>query len=87
VPAGAVYDARDVVNDPQLDYRRHWVTLDHPEMGLSTYNSPPYRFSNAYSEPSSPAPLLGQHTAEICRDLLALDDATIEKLSAEGVLS
>ncbi|MOA67704.1 Succinyl-CoA:(R)-benzylsuccinate CoA-transferase subunit BbsF [compost metagenome] len=76
-----------MVNDPQLDYRRHWVTLDHPEMGLSTYNSPPYRFSNAYSEPSSPAPLLGQHTAEICRDLLALDDATIEKLSAEGVLS
>jgi len=87
VPAGAVYDARDVVNDPQLDERRHWVTLNHPEMGPSTYNSPPYRFSNAYSEPSSPAPLLGQHTAEVCRDLLGLDDAAIAQLSAEGVLS
>lgn len=87
VPAGAVYDARDVVNDPQLEHRGHWVTLNHLEMGPSTYNSPPYRFSDAYSEPSSPAPLLGQHTAEICRDLLGLDDATIEKLSAEGVLA
>jgi len=87
VPAGAVYDARDVVNDPQLEARGHWVSLDHPEMGPSTYNSPPYRFSHAHSEPSSPAPLLGQHTAEICRDLLGLDDATIEKLSAEGVLA
>jgi benzylsuccinate CoA-transferase BbsF subunit len=87
VPAGAVYDARDVVNDPQLDERRHWVTLNHLEMGPSTYNAPPYRFSNAYSEPSSPAPLLGQHTAEICRDLLGLDDAEIAQLSAEGVLA
>jgi benzylsuccinate CoA-transferase BbsF subunit len=87
VPAGAVYDARDVRHDPQLAQRRHWVTLDHPEMGPSTYNAPPYRFSNAHSEPTSPAPLLGQHTAEICRDLLGLDDVEIRQLSAEGVLS
>lgn len=87
VPAGAVYDARDVVNDPQLEHRRHWVVLNHLEVGPSTYNAPPYRFSNAHSEPSLPAPLLGQHTAEICRDLLGMDDAEIAELTAEGVLS
>jgi benzylsuccinate CoA-transferase BbsF subunit len=86
VPAGAVYDARDVMRDPQLAERGHWVTLDHPEMGPSTYNSAPYRFSNAQSAPTSPAPLLGQHTAEICRDLLGLDEAAVERLNADGVL-
>ncbi|ARP96539.1 CaiB/BaiF CoA transferase family protein [Bordetella genomosp. 13] len=87
VPAGPVYDARDVMRDPQLEHRGHWVTLDHPEMGPSTYNAAPYRFSGAHFEPTAPAPLLGQHTDEICRDVLGLDDAAIGQLRADGVLS
>ncbi|ANN76349.1 CaiB/BaiF CoA transferase family protein [Bordetella flabilis] len=87
VPAGAVQDARDVMRDAQLAERGHWVTLDHPEMGASTYNSAPYRFSNARSAPTLPAPLLGQHTVEICREVLGLDTAEIERLGADGVLS
>jgi benzylsuccinate CoA-transferase BbsF subunit len=87
VPAGAVQDARDVMRDAQLAQRGHWVTLDHPEMGPSTYNSAPYRFSNAHSAPTLPAPLLGQHTVEICREVLGLEEAEIERLSADGVLS
>ncbi|MBO9352692.1 CoA transferase [Bordetella petrii] len=87
VPAGSVYDARDVMRDPQLEQRGHWVTLNHPEMGPSTYNSAPYRFSDAQSAPTSPAPLLGQHTGEVCRELLGLDEAGIAALRADGVLS
>lgn len=87
VPAGPVYDARDVMRDPQLEHRGHWVTLDHPEMGPSTYNAAPYRFSGAHFAPTAPAPLLGQHTDEICRDVLGLDEAAIEQLRADGVLS
>lgn len=87
VPAGPVYDARDVTQDAQLDHRGHWVTLDHPEMGPSTYNAAPYRFSGATFAPTSPAPLLGQHTDEVCREVLGLDDAAIERLRADGVLS
>lgn len=87
VAAGPVYDARDVMIDPQLKQRGHWVTMNHPEMGPSTYNSAPYRFSGAQSEPASPAPLLGQHTDEVCHDLLGLDDTEIAVLYADGVLS
>jgi crotonobetainyl-CoA:carnitine CoA-transferase CaiB-like acyl-CoA transferase len=32
------------------------------------------------------APLLGEHTREICRDLASLSDAEIEKLVAAGTL-
>lgn len=87
VPAGVVNDARDVLeNDAQLQARGHWVELDHPEMGPSTYNSAPFRFSDAESAPLSPAPLLGQHTYEICTDMLGMDKTEVDQLIKEDVL-
>lgn len=88
VAAGVVHDARDVLQrDPQLAARGHWVTMNHPEVGPSTYNSAPFRFSDAESSPSAPAPLLGQHTRQICSEMLGLDDAEIDRLAAAGVLA
>lgn len=88
VAAGVVNDAADVLEgDPQLRARGHWVQLDHPEMGASVYNAPPFRFSDAQSAPSAPAPLLGQHTREICEDVLGLDRAEVDRLIREGVLA
>jgi benzylsuccinate CoA-transferase BbsF subunit len=88
IAAGAVQDARDVLQrDPQLQARGHWVSFDHPEMGPSTYNAAPFRFSDAQSDPLSPAPLLGQHTREICRDLLGIGEQEIDRLIAAGALT
>lgn len=85
--AGQVQDARDVLdNDPQLRARGHWVQLNHPEMGPSTYNSAPFRFSGAESAPSSPAPLLGQHTYQVAQELLGLDEAQVTTLIKENIL-
>ncbi|HYH40531.1 MAG TPA: CoA transferase [Burkholderiales bacterium] len=86
VPAGVVATAADVTCDPQLAHRGHWVTLDHPEMGASLYNAPPFRCLRVPIALSRPAPLLGQHTAEICRELLGLSDPEIEALRADGAL-
>lgn len=88
IPSGPVQDARDLLDaDPQMAARQHWVSLDHPEVGPSTYNSAPYRFSDAQSAPTSPAPMLGQHTHEICRELLCMDDLEITQLAEAGVLA
>lgn len=87
VAAGVVNNAADVLReDAQLAARGHWVELDHPEMGMSVYNAPPFRFSDAQSVPSSPAPLLGQHTQEICEQLLGLSATEVEQLVASGAL-
>jgi benzylsuccinate CoA-transferase BbsF subunit len=86
VAAGVVQNPGDMVRDPQLAHRGHWRRLDHPEMGNSLYNAPPYRFSRSPNELRSAAPLLGQHTVEICQDLLGLTAAQIEALSLDGVL-
>jgi benzylsuccinate CoA-transferase BbsF subunit len=88
VPAGVMQTYRDLVDDdPQLRHRGHFAVLDHPEMGPSIYNAPPYTLS-AMGAPSmrTPAPLLGQHTRQVCADLLGMDDATIDDLVERGVL-
>jgi benzylsuccinate CoA-transferase BbsF subunit len=88
VAAGAVNDAADMLRtDPQIAHRRHWVYLDHPEMGRTAYGAMPFRLAGVDLEPTSAAPMLGQHTDEICRDLLGLPRAEIERLHADGVLS
>lgn len=88
VPAGVVQDSRDLVEcDPQLRERGHFTVLDHPEMGPSIYNAPPFRL-HAVTEPLMrfPAPLLGQHTHEVFAELLGMDDAEVERLAQAEIL-
>jgi len=88
VPAGVVRSAADVIlSDPQLRHRGHWVHLNHQEMGRSLYNAPPFRMSGVDAVPRPPAPLLGEHTAEICREVFELADDEIASLRQDGVLA
>jgi benzylsuccinate CoA-transferase BbsF subunit len=87
VPAGVLQDAADLIErDPQLDHRGHWLRLTHPEMGPSIYNAPPFRMSRTPSAPTRCAPLLGEHTEAICRELLGLSADQTAELARDGVL-
>jgi benzylsuccinate CoA-transferase BbsF subunit len=61
-------------------------------MGPSVYNAPPYRLRGVAGGDVGaimrrPAPLLGEHTREVCSRLLGLDDASIDELTEQGVLA
>jgi benzylsuccinate CoA-transferase BbsF subunit len=85
VPAGVVEHARDSLErDEQLAARKHWVYLDHPEMGHSVYDAPPYRMSETPGYLRSYAPLLGEHTRQVCLEVLGMGVAEYEKLKGEG---
>jgi benzylsuccinate CoA-transferase BbsF subunit len=87
VPAGMLQDGRDLATrDPQLRHRGHWVRLEHPQMGNTVYNAPPYRFSRLSAKPTRHAPLLGEHTTEVLRDLLGMSSDEISALAEQGVL-
>lgn len=88
VPAAPVHDARGVVDkDPQLAARSHWVRLEHAEMGKTIYNAPPFRFSKTDGDIRVPAPLLGEHTIEVCTEVLGMDQSDVEDLIDQGVLA
>jgi benzylsuccinate CoA-transferase BbsF subunit len=86
VAAAPVLDARDLLSNPQLLSRKHWVTLDHAEMGPSVYDAPPYRLSRTPGHLSAPAPLLGADSRDVALELLGLTDAEFNTLRDEGIM-
>ncbi len=86
VPAGIVQRAPDSIEDPQLQHFGAVIELDHPVAGKRLYPGIPFHFSAASQMVSTPAPILGQHTDEICRDVLGMPEDQIEKLKSQGVL-
>lgn len=86
VPAGPVQTPADLLGDPQLRHLGHWITLEHPVMGTSTYDGLAIRLASSPGRVRSPAPLLGQHTREVMTGLLGLSEAEVSALEEEGVL-
>ena len=86
VPSGVVQTSADLVDtDPQIKHRNHWKVLQHSEMGASVYNGLPFIFASGDVGPRSPAPLLGQHTREICTEQLGLTDEDVTRLTEDGL--
>ncbi len=86
VAAGVVLDAGEVITDPQLVARGHWMRLPHEEMGETLHSTPPMILSATPARLRKPAPLLGQHTQEVCKEWLGLQDSDIDHLIAERIL-
>jgi len=71
--AGSVYSAFDLVNDSAFAQSGMMVKLRHKECGERPTPALPIRFSQL--EPRyQPAPLAGEHTDEILRELLDMSD-------------
>lgn len=59
----------DLLKDPHLAARQYWEEIDHPQTGKATYPGVPFRMGETPAAPRRPAPLLGQHNAEVMGDL------------------
>lgn len=86
VAAGTVLSPEEMFSDPQLQARGQFVFMSHAEMG--TYASDGNSFVMSGATPAyRPAPLLGEHTEEICRGILGMTEIEFKKFQAEDVLS
>ncbi|MDB5732597.1 MAG: Crotonobetainyl-CoA:carnitine CoA-transferase CaiB, partial [Variovorax sp.] len=86
VPAGPINDFRQVFDDPQIRHREVVREIPHPLSGSLSMVANPLKFSSTPIEYKRPPPLLGEHTSEVLRELLALDEAAIAQLVANGVI-
>lgn len=85
VPCGVVQDARDKVeHDRQLRARRFLVKADHAELGEQTFEGPVPRLSRTPGRVDRGAPLLGEHTEHVLRELLGMSETEVAEVLASG---
>ncbi|OBI16315.1 acyl-CoA transferase [Mycobacterium sp. E2327] len=87
VAAGPMNRPPDILEDPQLIERKLFADMTHPlikrPMPAETGAAP---FQHIPPAPQRPAPLPGQDTRAICRNLLGMSADEIERLIGDGVL-
>ena len=84
VPAGAVLDTMELMNEPSFTERGILQIAEHPT-GPFKMPSWPVRFDGRPPK-LEPAPLLGQHSAEVFGQWLGMSAADVEGLRKEGVI-
>jgi formyl-CoA transferase len=86
VPAGRIYRAKDMFEDPHFAAREAIVRLAHPELGeLAMHNVAP-KLSDSPGRVRHVGPELGEHNEEIYHGLLGLDGDAMSSLRAAGVI-
>ena len=85
VPAGAVFDTVELMNDPSLAARGIMQDVEHPTTGRYKMPAWPVRFDGAPPK-VSPSPLLGQHVDDVLGSWLGMGPKELAALRQEGIV-
>jgi crotonobetainyl-CoA:carnitine CoA-transferase CaiB-like acyl-CoA transferase len=86
VPVAKVMQPHDQATLPQLQFRGFFEEVERAVTGTARHSTLPIRFSRGpHCVHRRPAPLLGEHTDEVLRDLGVSDDEMTE-LEDQGVI-
>jgi crotonobetainyl-CoA:carnitine CoA-transferase CaiB-like acyl-CoA transferase len=86
VPNGPINDVAQVFEEPQVQARGVRIELEHGAAGRLPMVASPMRFSATPVDYRRAPPLLGEHTAEVLRELLGKTEAEIAALRAARVI-
>lgn len=84
VPAVALNNVAEVLDDPQVKHLGLMEELEHASAGKWQFVRGPVRFENLAQERSTPPPLLGEQSDKVLREL-GYTAAAISDLQARGV--
>jgi crotonobetainyl-CoA:carnitine CoA-transferase CaiB-like acyl-CoA transferase len=85
VPCAPVLEIHEVIADPQVQARGMLSQIEYPGAGTLKVGNLPFKASDMRQPPEKRAPLLGEHTQEILKEL-GYDDAGIDSLEQNGVI-
>lgn len=86
VPAGRIFRARDMLEDPHFAARQAIVRMAHPDFGELPMHGVAPRLSSTPGRVRTLGPALGQHSTEVWRELVGMDDRELSALREAGVL-
>jgi len=85
VPCSPINTLDQALSHPQVASRRLVVQVDHPVLGSMQNVGMPVKFNEQPREAVRPAPLLGEHTAEVLSEI-GLSGERIRDLAGQGVV-
>lgn len=86
IPVAPIYQINDVVEDPQVKARGMIIEMEHPRAGKIRQPNFPVKLSKT-PVITEPAPVLGQHNAEILVNLLGYDEDEVATLRKESIIT
>jgi formyl-CoA transferase len=86
VSIGPLSSMRDLLDDECLSARHYWTQIEHLELGASiTYPGEYIRSSVMDFSTRSRAPLIGEHNAEVYKDI-GLTEKGLQSLKKDGII-
>jgi succinate--hydroxymethylglutarate CoA-transferase len=86
LPYSAVNDVQGTLNHKHVLARNMVKEMDHEWCGPIKMVNTPVKYSESKPSIRSVPPVLGQHTDEVLREVLGLEEGEIEALKAEGAV-
>jgi formyl-CoA transferase len=86
IPVGPILSMKEIAEEPSLRATGTVVEVDHPQRGRYLTIGNPVKMSDSPCEVER-APLLGEHTEEILRDVLGYKDSELAEIRASGAIT
>jgi crotonobetainyl-CoA:carnitine CoA-transferase CaiB-like acyl-CoA transferase len=83
IPCGPINNYAEAFADPQIRAREMVVEIEHPTLGRVQTPGSPIKMSETPPVVARPAPLLGEHTREVLREV-GYSDTEISTLTLDG---
>ena len=86
VPCGIVYNLKRILEDPNSEEREMVVYTEVPGLGKVPFVGNPLKLKTRPIKNRERAPLIGEHTDEILKTLVHLEDKDLMQLREKGVI-
>jgi crotonobetainyl-CoA:carnitine CoA-transferase CaiB-like acyl-CoA transferase len=86
VPSGPMLTGGDQLDDPHFEARGYPRWLEQQDLGRMAFEGPSFAATGMGDVVLFQAPRLGEHTREICAELLSMRAEEIDRLLASGAL-
>jgi crotonobetainyl-CoA:carnitine CoA-transferase CaiB-like acyl-CoA transferase len=87
IPSAPVMRNQDLSTDPHLNSRSIFTYLEHPEVGKMQHVGIPWQLSKTPLSVRRPAPMFGQDTEYVLRDVLGYSAEQVATFKAQDVLT
>ena len=86
IPAGKIYRAPEMLEDPHFAARNAIIKTMHPEFGELLMQNVAPKLSATPGSVRLPAPKLGEHNEDVFKGILGYDDARIRDLRSRNII-